>query len=96
MSMSSSTPRKNLSSHLIWSDAERDADATQKSALSSVQDDPYFFDGEGDDLLYGTLSRRRRADGSSPGDVATRRRAGTMTTRARPSRWRASGTARTR
>ena len=69
MSMSSSTPRKNLSSHLIWSDAERDADATQKSALSSVQDDPYFFDGEGDDLLYGTLSRRRRADGSSPGDV---------------------------
>ena len=56
MSMSSSTPRKNLSSHLIWSDAERDADATQKSALSSVQDDPYFFDGEGDDLLYGTLS----------------------------------------
>ena len=56
MSMSSSTPRKNLSSHLIWSDAERDADATQKSALSSVQDAPYFFDGEGDDLLYGTLS----------------------------------------
>ena len=96
MSMSSSTPRKNLSSHLIWSDAERDADATQKSALSSVQDDPYFFDGEGDDLLYGTLSRRRRADGSSPGDVSTRRRAGTTTTRARPSRWRVSGIARTR
>ena len=28
----------------------------QKTSGSEVQDDPYFFDGEGDDLLYGTLS----------------------------------------